>query len=190
MSLPDLAMSSLQGHLLIAAPSLKDSNFYKSVVLLVQHNDQGALGVILNKPVEATIEEVWSQVSEMPCNAEGHLYEGGPCPGPLMVAHTDPTASDLEVCAGVFFSTDKEAIEQLVSQSASPMKFFINYSGWGPGQLEGEIESGGWTTTPADREDIFRGDDEFWSAILRQAGRRARLAGVDPKLIPDDPSVN
>jgi putative transcriptional regulator len=183
-------MSSLQGHLLIASPNLRDTNFYKSVVLLVQHNDQGALGVVLNRPVEATISDVWSQVSDLPCNAEGHLHQGGPCPGPLMVAHTDPTASDLEVCAGIFFSTDKEAIEQLVSQCAGPLKFFINYAGWGPGQLEGEIESGGWTSTPAGRDEIFRGDEELWSDSLRLAGRRARLAGVDPKLIPDDPSVN
>lgn len=183
-------MKSLQGHLLIAAPHLHDPNFFKSVVLLVQHNEQGALGVILNRPLETTIEEVWSQVSVLPCNAEGALYQGGPCPGPLMVAHTDGSVSDLEVCKGVYFSTDKDSIEQLVSQTEGPLKFFVNYAGWSAGQLEGEIESGGWVATPAGQGEIFRGDDELWPTVLRLAGRRARLAGVDPKLIPDDPSVN
>ena len=183
-------MESLQGHLLIAAPSLKDGNFFKSVVLLVQHNEQGALGLVLNQPLDVTIQDAWSQVSENPCNAEGPLHQGGPCPGPLMVAHTDPTASDLEVCDGVYFSTDKHTIENLVGQSAGPLKFFVNYAGWGPGQLESEIERGGWLSTPAARGEIFRNDDELWSVALRLASRRARLSGIDPKLIPDDPSVN
>jgi putative transcriptional regulator len=183
-------MNSLQGHLLIAAPSLKDGNFFKSVVLLVQHNEQGALGLVLNQPLDVTIQDAWSQVSQTPCNAEGSLHQGGPCPGPLMVAHTDSSVSDLEVCDGVYFSTDKNTIETLVGQCAGPLKFFVNYAGWGPGQLEGEIESGGWLTTPAARGEIFRNDDALWSVALRLASRRARLSGIDPKLIPDDPSVN
>lgn len=183
-------METLKGQLLIAAPTLSDPNFFKSVVLLVQHNDDGALGVILNRPLEATIEEVWSQVSQSPCNAEGPLHQGGPCPGPLMVVHTDPTASEMEICDGVYFSTEKDAIEQLVTRSAGPLKFFINYAGWGPGQLEGEIGAGGWVATPAARDEIFRNDEALWGIVLRMAGRRSRLAGVDPKLIPDDPSVN
>jgi putative transcriptional regulator len=183
-------MNSLQGHLLIAAPHLNDPNFFKSVVLLVQHNEQGAVGVILNRPIDATIEDVWSQVSQAACNAEGHLYQGGPCPGPLMVVHTDPAISQLEVCRGVYFSTDKASIEQLVSQTAGPVKFFVNYAGWSAGQLEEEIARGGWFSTPADPSEIFRGDEDLWSHVRRLAGRRTRLAGVDPKLIPDDPSVN
>ena len=183
-------MDSLQGQLLIASPNLRDPNFFKSVVLLVQHNDQGALGVVLNRPLEATIQEAWPQVSVLPCNAEGALHQGGPCPGPLMVIHTDPAASQMEVCDGIYFSTDKDSIERLVSQCAGPLKFFINYAGWGPGQLEGEIEAGGWLATHARSDEIFRGDDDLWPAALRLASRRSRLAGVDPKLIPDDPSVN
>lgn len=183
-------MESLQGQLLIAAPKLQDPNFFRTVVLLVQHNEQGALGVILNRPLEALIEEAWSQVSELPCNAEGSLYQGGPCPGPLMVVHTDPALSQVEVTSGIYFNTDKESIEQLVVQSSGPLKFFVNYAGWGAGQLEGEIEGGGWITTPAGPEHVFRGDEDLWSVALRLAGRRSRLAGIDPKLIPDDPSVN
>ena len=184
-------MKSLQGHLLIASPKLHDPNFFRSVVLLVQHNDEGALGVVLNRPLEATIQDAWTQISELPCNAEGPLHQGGPCPGPLMVLHTDPTASQLEVCSGIYFSTDKDSIQQLVAQCAGPLKFFVNYSGWGPGQLEGEIEAGGWLATPAEQPEVFRqGDEDFWPAALRLAGRRARFSGIDPKLIPNDPSLN
>src|SRR5215469_11256802 len=100
-------MDSLQGHFLIASPQLQDPNFFRSVVLLVQHNDQGALGVILNRPLDMTIQEAWPQVSEEPCNAEGPLHEGGPCRGPLMVLHTDEPLSQLKVCDGIYFNTDK-----------------------------------------------------------------------------------
>ena len=183
-------METLQGHLLIASPNLRDPNFFRSVVLLVQHNDQGALGLVLNRPLETSIQEAWPQVSELPCNAEGVLHQGGPCPGPLMVLHTDPTVSQIEVLDGLHFNTDKESIEQLVTQTAGPLRFFINYAGWGPGQLEGEIEAGGWVTTAAANEQVFGDDKELWTMALRLADRRTRLAGVDPKLIPDDPSLN
>lgn len=183
-------MDTLQGQLLIASPKLHDPNFFKTVLLLVQHNDQGALGLVLNRPLEVTIQDTWPQVSILPCNAEGPLHQGGPCPGPLMVVHTDPEASQINVCSGVHFSTDKDAIEKLVTQSAGPLKFFVNYAGWAAGQLEGELAAGGWLTTPADPEQIFRGDDELWPTTLRLAGRRARLAGFNPKVIPDDPEMN
>ncbi|HEY8748163.1 MAG TPA: YqgE/AlgH family protein [Tepidisphaeraceae bacterium] len=183
-------MDSLQGHLLIAAPGLQDPNFFRTVVLLVQHNDQGALGLILNRPLEATIEEAWSQVSELPCNVEGALLQGGPCPGPLMVVHSDAELSQMEVCPGIYFNTDKESIEHLVVQSSGSLKFFVNYSGWGAGQLEGEIEAGGWVATPAGAAQVFGDDENLWNNVLRLAGRRSRLAGINPKLIPDDPSVN
>ncbi len=139
---------------------------------------------------EATIEEAWSQVSELPCNAEGSLFQGGPCPGPLMVIHSDAALSQVEVCPGIFFNTDKESIEQLVTQCSGPLKFFVNYAGWGAGQLEGEIEAGGWVTTPAGPTQVFGDVEHLWHAVLKLADRRSRLAGIDPKLIPDDPSVN
>lgn len=183
-------MKSLQGHLLIASPKLRDPNFLKTVVLMVQHNEEGALGVVLNRPLEATIESTWEQVSESPCNSEGHLHQGGPCPGPLMVLHTDANKSQVEVLDGVHFTTDKEAIEELVLTASEPLKFVVNYSGWGPGQLEGELEAGGWFTAKATAEQVFRSDENFWPTVVRSAAREKLYPWLDPRLIPDDPSVN
>src|SRR3712207_1277597 len=110
-------MQSLQGQFLVAAPKLRDPNFFKAVVLIVQHNDDGALGLIVNRPLDVTIEKAWEQVSELPCQAEGHLHQGGPCPGPLMVVHTDEFVSQIPVASDIHFSTEKDAIEKLVTQN-------------------------------------------------------------------------
>src|SRR4051795_298785 len=97
-------MKSLQGQLLIAAPKLRDPNFFRSVVLLVQHDEQGSLGLVLNRPLEVSIRAAWKQLSSTSCEIDGNLYQGGPCEGCLMALHTDVEASDMEVTEGVQFS--------------------------------------------------------------------------------------
>src|SRR4051812_3769237 len=144
-------MKSLQGQLLIASPKLFDPNFFRSVVLLVQHSEAGALGLILNHPLEMTINDAWAQVSEIPCDAQGFLHQGGPCDGPLMVLHTDASMNEMSVLPQVFFTTDRDEIQNLVTQNQSQMKFFVGYAGWSPGQLESELEDGEWLMTKAEK---------------------------------------
>lgn len=183
-------MDSLQGQLLIAAPRLSDPNFFHTVVLLVQHGADGALGLVLNRPVSASVSAVWQQVSESPCLIEGFLRQGGPCEGPLMVVHTEVGASDLQVGPGLHFSTNKDAIERLVDAASSPTTFFVGYAGWGPGQLEDELEQASWLTTAAKPEHIFDPPEELWHALHRAASRAAHAAWIPPELMPDDPSLN
>src|SRR4051812_11769682 len=104
-------MKSLQGQLLIASPKLMDPNFFKSVVLVVQHGDGGALGLILNRRIDVTVQSAWGQVSEGTCEVEGNLHQGGPCEGPLMVVHGEESLGQLEVLPGIHFSTERESIE-------------------------------------------------------------------------------
>src|SRR5437764_733950 len=102
-------MTSLQGQLLIASPKLLDPNFAQSVILMIQHNDEGALGLVLNRPLGMSVRSAWEQVSEIPCEIESPLLKGGPCEGPLMVVHTSAALSQVEVLPGVYFSTEKDA---------------------------------------------------------------------------------
>lgn len=182
-------MNSLQGQLLIASPKLFDPNFFRSVVLLVQHTDAGALGLVLNRPLEMTIANAWEQVSEMPCEATGQLHQGGPCEGPLMVLHTDASIPELPVIPQVFFTTDRDAIQQLVTQNHSKMKFFVGYAGWSPGQLESELDDGGWLMTPAANKHIFEEEEDLWPALMKEISE-AIFANLNPKVIPQDPSMN
>jgi putative transcriptional regulator len=180
-------MASLQGQFLIASPKLVDPNFARSVVLMVQHGEEGALGLVVNRPLETSVEEICEKVLETPCSTEGVLHQGGPCEGPLMVVHTHENRSDIEVKPGVHFSTERESIEWLLKYNEAPIKYFVGYSGWAAGQLETEMEGGSWLTVAATDEQIFRGEGELWSKLLAVA---TLGKWIDPERIPDDPSLN
>ena len=182
-------MPDLQGQLLIASPKLFDPNFFRSVVLLVQHTENGALGLVLNRPLEMTIANAWEQVSELPCEATGFLHQGGPCDGPLMVLHTDASIPEMPVISDVFFTTDRDAIQQLVTQNHSQMKFFVGYAGWSPGQLESELEDGGWLMISGENKHIFETDEDLWPTLMREISD-AMYRSLNPKVIPTDPSLN
>ncbi len=106
-------MPFLQGHLLVASPKLGDPNFFRAVVLLVRHNEDGALGLILNRPSDTPLKAVWETVSETPCETTAVIHHGGPCPGPLMAVHTEEFMAESEVLPNLYFASDKQQLEHL-----------------------------------------------------------------------------
>lgn len=183
-------MKSLKGQFLLASPRLLDPNFARTVVLMVQHGDEGALGLIVNRPLDATVKQVCDQVLSCPCAVEGVLHQGGPCEGPLMVLHGQEEESDTEVVPGVYFTTERDKIESLMRAGEGLSKFFVGYAGWGAGQLEAEMETGSWVTTPADSGQIFTEGDGLENQWTRLLTRVNLSQYIDPDRIPDDPSVN
>lgn len=180
-------MEPLAGQFLIASPRLVDPNFVRSVVLILRHAEDNTLGLIVNRPLETTVREICEKVLEVPGEAAGVLFQGGPCEGPLMVVHTDGTRSDMEVKPGVHFTTDREQIEWLLAHDEGPSKYFVGYAGWSAEQLESELETGSWLTLPAADEQIFNASDDLWSKLLTTA---TLSKWIDPSRIPDDPTVN
>ncbi|HTW95453.1 MAG TPA: YqgE/AlgH family protein [Tepidisphaeraceae bacterium] len=180
-------MQSLQGQLLLASRRLLDPNFARTVVLLVQHGEDGALGLVLNRPLDVTVKQACEDAVESPCVVDDVLYQGGPCQAPqLMALHTHPAAGEMEVLPGLFFCQRSDGLEQLLSKSDATAKFFVGYAGWSPGQLEKEMRSGSWLVMPATEELIFDASS-LWSRLVTQV----TLGGqIDPRLIPEDPSVN
>jgi putative transcriptional regulator len=180
-------MKSLQGQLLLASRRLLDPNFSRTVVLLVQHGEDGALGLVLNRPLDVTVKEACEDAVESPCLVEDVLYQGGPCQAPqLMALHTYSEAGEIEIIPGLFFSQRSDGLEQLLTRSETTAKFFVGYSGWSPGQLEKEMQTGSWLQMPATEELVFD-ESSLWSRLVTQI----TLGGkVDPRLIPEDPSVN
>jgi putative transcriptional regulator len=183
-------MSSLQGNLLVASPKLGDPNFFRAVVLLVRSNEDGALGLILNRPSNTLLKDVWGNVSEAPCATEAAIYHGGPCPGPLMALHSEEFLAESEVLANLYFATDKEKIEHLVLKPSDVARFYAGYAGWNAGQLEAELAEGAWFTMPASSEHAFWPSDDLWDLVCRELASTTRLTGIKMKHEPPDPSVN
>lgn len=183
-------MTSLQGQFLIASPRLGDANFSRTVTLVVQHGDEGALGLVLNHPSETTVREGWEQVSETACPFEGVIYRGGPCPGPLMALHTREEASQVEVAPGVHFCVEPDKLEQLAWNADGPMRFFAGYAGWSPGQLDAEMELKSWLTFPATKAIVFGDSAKLWATLMRQKFRALGLPLLNPETLPLDPRVN
>jgi putative transcriptional regulator len=181
-----------KGRLLIATPPLDDPNFDRVVVYMLEHHDAGALGVIINRPTREQLEEPldrWTDLQPEP----GAVFAGGPVEPDALIAlaHTTETMIDateeLSPVAGQVASADLSADPALVSVAVDAVRVFRGYAGWGPGQLEAEIEAGAWLVVDTEPDDVFTPDpDGLWRAVLRrQGGRLAWLAEV-----PDDLSWN
>lgn len=188
--MPTTAMNSLKGHFLVASPHLADPNFTRSVVLLIQHTGDGAFGVVINRPTENTVQEVWSQVGEGECDDLRHVNLGGPVSGPLLALHSELALSELEVVSGVYFAAQRENLEKLVAAPQHAYRLFVGHSGWGKGQLERELEEGSWLTMPASAEFVFYEDDDLWNVVTHKIGRSILGKALNIKHVPPDVSFN
>lgn len=184
-------MKSLKGHLLVATPRLHDPNFNQTVLLMFQHSEEGAAGVILNRPTEATITDIAEQVFVEPFEWDKPIAIGGPVPGPLLVLHRVERLSDYEMIPGVFGTFDSAKIQEILRKKTEPSLIVANYSGWGPGQLETEIEDDSWLDLPASADHVFwEGARDLWDAVVKQinSAQITRLCGIAE--VPDDPTLN
>jgi putative transcriptional regulator len=181
-------VDSVRGQLLIAGPSLLDPNFWRTVVLVVEHSDEGALGLVLNRPSETTVGEVAAQLDELLDPSES-LYIGGPVqPSGVIVLAEFEDAGDAALIA--FGDVGVLAADVSLEQDRVGVRngrAFAGHAGWGPGQLDSELERGDWILEPARLGDAFSGEpDELWGNVLtRKGGSYALIARM-----PTDPSVN
>lgn len=183
-------MKSFEGHLLVASPYLLDPNFARAVVLLIQHTDKGALGVVLNRPIDKVVKELWEEIGGEPCECEQPLRLGGPVSGPLMALHSHESLSEIEVRSGVYFAASKDNLEQLVQQREHAFRLYVGHAGWGSGQLENELEEGAWMTVPATAEHVFYDGDDLWKKVAADIGKAMLVSVLKVKHVPEDPSMN
>jgi putative transcriptional regulator len=180
-------MDSARGQLLIAGPGLLDPNFWRTVVLIVEHSDEGALGLVLNRPSETTVGEAVSELQQL-LDVDDPLYVGGPVqPSALIVLAEFDQPGDAALIAfedvGVLAGGAQEDPDMSVRRGRA----FVGHAGWGPGQLDDELERGDWILEPAQREDAFTSVPlDLWQSVLtRKGGSYALVARMPP-----DPSVN
>lgn len=182
-----MPVQSLKGHLLIAGPGLVDPNFRRAVVLVGEHSEEGALGVILNRALAATVDETVPELAVLVDPVES-IHVGGPVQPSAIVVLADfvePERAGVLVLDSVGFlptEVDPDTLGEL-----RRARVYAGYAGWGPGQLDEELAEGSWIVEPALPEDVFTADpDELWSDVLRRKGGPFGVLA----LMPPDPSLN
>ncbi len=184
-------MKSLKGQLLVATPELLDSNFFQTVILLFEHNEAGAAGVVLNRPIEASVTDIAEQVFEAPFDWDKPIHLGGPVPGPLMILHQVSELADQEIMPGLYSTIEANKVQEALRQRLEPSLIVANYAGWGPGQLETEIAENSWTTTPATPALLFESDAlTLWETAASLEPEVDIIDILDVPEIPEDPSLN
>jgi putative transcriptional regulator len=181
-------VESLTGQFLIASPSILDPNFRRTVVFVTAHSDEGAVGVILNRRSDATVREAVPQLGAV-TDLDDAVFVGGPVnpEGVAVLAEFhDPDEAGVVVIDDIGFVALDDALETGAPE-LERTRVFAGVAGWGPEQLESELERDDWIVEPADLDSIFTEDPEgLWSAILRRKGGQYELVAR----MPLDPSLN
>ena len=185
-----MAETSLRGRLLISTPGLRDPNFDRTVVLVLEHDEDGALGLVLNRPSGTPVGAVlpaWDGITADP----GVVFVGGPvdasaaiCLGSRRPGATSPAIQPVSPTLGV---VDLDADPALLTHDVAYVRVFAGYAGWGGGQLDDEVEAGGWFVVDALPVDPFTSSPHgLWKAVLRRQPNRLALFST----YPEDPSHN
>jgi len=180
-------MESLKGQLLIAGPGLLDANFWRTVVLIGEHSPEGALGVVLNRPSETSVDEAAPELAGL-ADHMGDVHVGGPVQPSAVVVLADfvePLDEEALVIESVGFlpaEVDPDDLGEL-----RRARVYVGYAGWGPGQLDDELAEGAWIVEPAVADDVFTEQpDELWTTVLRRKGGPFGILAT----MPPDPSRN
>lgn len=185
---------TLRGQFLVAGRRLRDSNFYRTVVLMVEHSSEGAMGLVINRPSDMTVSSALSEHFDLPETGD-KVYIGGPVePSALFILHDSAEIDDNEtgIVPGLYVGSSARVFETIVRTAASGedelnFRIFSGCAGWSPGQLESELEQGDWLVCPASRDVVFL-DDPYncWEVALQQV--RDRI-DVLPRS-PSNPELN
>ena len=179
----------LKGQLLLDSGQLRGSFFQRTVVLICQHDPEGAFGLVLNRATGSNVGEMI--VADLPERLKGcPLFLGGPVqPSALSFLHSDAFLPDGNVMANLSLGHTLDGLVE-IGDSFSPsqkIKLFVGYAGWSPGQLEDEMKRNAWVTHPASLDLVFDADPtQLWQSILRQKGWKYKLLAQ----MPEDLTLN
>ena len=180
-------MTSVKGKFLIASPRLADPNFARAVVLMIQHGESGAVGLVINRQSSVKVRDALEDLEEYQHVPDVPLLIGGPCEGPLFAIHRDPELAEGEVVDGGYFCAEKYRVSRVLQDHGSAAIYIAGYAGWAQHQLESELKEGSWLSVPARADLVFEPGRDLWGRL----NIHATLGGtLDLDRIPDDPSLN
>jgi putative transcriptional regulator len=177
-----------QGRILISEPLLADTYFKRSVVLLTEYSEKGAVGFVLNKNIEVPLTEI---LDDFP-NFEGTVGIGGPVEkDTIHFLHTlgEIVPNSVHVIDDIYWGGDFDSLKELINTgivNPSQVRFFLGYSGWSPGQLEDEINENAWLVTQIESSKIMLADKGFWKKTLEKLGKKYKVWSNTP----ENPTMN
>ncbi|HVB02357.1 MAG TPA: YqgE/AlgH family protein [Chitinophagaceae bacterium] len=179
----------VKGCLLIADPFLKDPHFSRAVIILCEHQEEGSLGFVINRPLEQTLDLLLPEMTM----EKIHVHYGGPVQlNTMQFLHQSPLLAEgsLEILKGLYWGSHFEKAIRLVNEgklSARQIRFFLGYTGWGTGQLDHELKEKSWILSKANRTMVFGMEEkQIWKESLRKMGDNFAIMAN----FPLDPSLN
>ncbi len=186
---PDVRLEPKKGSVLISEPFLMDNYFKRSIVLLTEHNEDGTIGFVLNKPVGVSINKV---IDNFPA-IDAEVALGGPVnTSSLHYIHTlgDIIPNSLPVLGNIYWGGDFEAVERLIASgniNNTQIRFFLGYSGWSPNQLENELTENAWVVSDISPDEIMTPmHRHFWKKTLQRMGSKYEMWSN----FPENPEMN
>jgi putative transcriptional regulator len=177
-----------QGRVLISEPLLSDTYFKRSVVIVTEYSEQGAVGFVLNKPIDIPLNDV---LDDFP-NFDAKVYIGGPVEkDTIHFLHTlgDVVPNSVHIIDNIYWGGDFDTLKDLVAAGivkSDQVRFFLGYSGWNPKQLDEEIENNAWLVTEMDAEKIMQANKNIWKQTLDELGRKYKIWSN----FPENPAMN
>jgi putative transcriptional regulator len=177
-------ISISKGKVLLAQPFMTDPHFRRSVILLVEHNEESSLGFILNKPLRINVNELIAEFPEI----ESEVFYGGPvATDTIHYVHKkgDILDDSRMVSPGLYWGGDFEKLKMLIEEGMilpGEIRFLVGYSGWSPGQLDDEMEFGSWVDAPMERRYLFRSNpNELWQDVMKDLGEQYSVIAQMPE---------
>lgn len=184
---PSPANAPAKGVFLVASESLSDPNFSQTVVLLLEYDDSGAIGLVINRPTDVSLSSLLPEEEDLK-GREDLVYIGGPVGATqlflLLRSIKHPEQAE-KIVDGVYASTSLQALRDVVANKSAAAAFqaYAGYAGWAPGQLDAELERGDWLVTPADSETVFdKATDSIWPELIRR--HKGLWVTPDPGIAP------
>jgi len=179
--------SSLAPSLLVAMPQLQDANFSRSVVLLCEHQEQGAMGLVINRSTETKASDIVQLDPPLERDSGIEVWIGGPVdPARGWLLLTEDLGDGIEVSPGLYLSASREILRRVIegSHTSPRCRFLVGYAGWGPKQLDRELAASAWLTVPIDTALMFDTPSEaLWEVTIRRLG-------IDPRALAMGPGVH
>ena len=177
-------IKSLRGEYLIAAKHMGDPTFFRAAVLMLEHGDEGSMGLVVNRPSSVSVANALSKHFPVP-ESERMIYFGGPVePAALCILHNDEICGqeDHTLAPGIYIGSHDHVFENMVCENEadeeqhSDYRVFCGYSGWGPGQLDSELERGDWHIVPGKANYLFDSEPyEIWDLLFKEVYKRNRF---------------